>query len=36
MPEVKVGIPSVIHAALLPRVMGTPRARLAGDDRRDR
>jgi enoyl-CoA hydratase len=27
MPEVKVGIPSVIHAALLPRVMGTPRAR---------
>lgn len=27
MPEVKVGIPSVIHAAMLPRVMGTPRAR---------
>ena len=27
MPEVKVGIPSVIQAALLPRVMGTPRAR---------
>jgi len=27
MPEVKVGIPSVIHAALMPRVMGTPRAR---------
>lgn len=27
MPEVKVGIPSVIHAAMLPRVMGTTRAR---------
>jgi enoyl-CoA hydratase len=27
MPEVKVGIPSVIHAALLPKVVGTPRAR---------
>ncbi|ETR78050.1 enoyl-CoA hydratase [Afipia sp. P52-10] len=27
MPEVKVGIPSVIHAAMLPRVMGTSRAR---------
>lgn len=27
MPEVKVGIPSVIQAAILPRVMGTPRAR---------
>lgn len=27
MPEVKVGIPSVIHAAMMPRVMGTPRAR---------
>ena len=27
MPEVKVGIPSVIHAAMLPRAMGTPRAR---------
>jgi enoyl-CoA hydratase len=27
MPEVKVGIPSVIHAALLPRAIGTPRAR---------
>ncbi len=27
MPEVKVGIPSVIHAAMMPRVMGTSRAR---------
>lgn len=27
MPEVKVGIPSVIHAAMMPRVMGTARAR---------
>lgn len=27
MPEVKVGIPSVIHAALMPRLMGTGRAR---------
>ena len=27
MPEVKVGIPSVIHAALLPRLIGTGRAR---------
>lgn len=27
MPEVKVGIPSVIHAALLPRLVGTGRAR---------
>lgn len=27
MPEVKVGIPSVIHAAMLPRVIGTSRAR---------
>lgn len=27
MPEVKVGIPSVIHAALLPRMIGTARAR---------
>ncbi|MEZ5762864.1 MAG: enoyl-CoA hydratase [Xanthobacteraceae bacterium] len=27
MPEVKVGIPSVIHAAMMPRIMGTPRAR---------
>ncbi len=26
MPEVKVGIPSVIHAALLPRLIGTSRA----------
>ncbi len=26
MPEVKVGIPSVIHAALLPRLVGTARA----------
>jgi enoyl-CoA hydratase/carnithine racemase len=26
MPEVKVGIPSVIHAALLPRLIGTARA----------
>lgn len=28
MPEVKVGIPSVIHAALLPRLIGWGRARL--------
>jgi enoyl-CoA hydratase/carnithine racemase len=27
MPEVKVGIPSVIHAALLPRLIGWSRAR---------
>lgn len=27
MPEVRVGIPSVIHAALLPRMIGIPRAR---------
>jgi enoyl-CoA hydratase/carnithine racemase len=27
MPEVKVGIPSVIHAALLPRLIGFGRAR---------
>ena len=27
MPEVKVGIPSVIHAALLPRLVGAGRAR---------
>ena len=27
MPEVKVGIPSVIHAALLPRLIGSGRAR---------
>ena len=27
MPEVKVGIPSVIHAALLPRLIGMSRAR---------
>ncbi len=27
MPEVAVGIPSVIHAALLPRLIGTARAR---------
>jgi enoyl-CoA hydratase/carnithine racemase len=27
MPEVKVGIPSVIHAALLPRLIGAGRAR---------
>src|SRR5947209_10593419 len=27
MPEVKVGIPSVIHAALLPRLIGMGRAR---------
>src|SRR5207245_6801594 len=27
MPEVKVGIPSVIHAALLPRLIGWGRAR---------
>lgn len=26
MPEVKVGIPSVVHAALLPRMIGTARA----------
>ncbi len=28
MPEVKVGIPSVIHAALLPRLVGAGRARF--------
>jgi enoyl-CoA hydratase/carnithine racemase len=27
MPEVRVGIPSVIHAALLPRLIGSARAR---------
>jgi enoyl-CoA hydratase/carnithine racemase len=27
MPEVRVGIPSVIHAALLPRLIGWGRAR---------
>lgn len=27
MPEVRVGIPSVIHAALLPRLIGWARAR---------
>jgi enoyl-CoA hydratase/carnithine racemase len=27
MPEVKVGIPSVIHAALLPRLIGAGRTR---------
>jgi enoyl-CoA hydratase/carnithine racemase len=27
MPEVKVGIPSVIHAALMPRLLGSARAR---------
>lgn len=27
MPEVKVGIPSVIHAALMPRLLGAARAR---------
>lgn len=27
MPEVKVGIPSVIHAALMPRLIGSARAR---------
>lgn len=35
MPEVKVGIPSIIHAALLPRLLGTARASwllLAGDN----
>lgn len=34
MPEVKVGIPSVIHAALMPRLIGGARARwmiLTGD-----
>lgn len=34
MPEVKVGIPSVIHAALMPRLIGAGRARwtvLTGD-----
>jgi enoyl-CoA hydratase/carnithine racemase len=29
MPEVKVGIPSVIHAALLPRLLGQAQARSA-------
>jgi len=33
MPEVKVGIPSVIHAALLPRLIGWGRAPLADHDR---
>ena len=28
MPEVKLGIPSVIHAALMPRLIGSARARL--------
>ncbi len=35
MPEVKVGIPSIIHAALLPRLLGTARASwllLTGDN----
>ena len=32
MPEVKVGIPSVIHAALLPRLIGFEPRALAGDD----
>ena len=35
MPEVKVGIPSVIHAALLPRLIGAARAQwllLTGDN----
>jgi enoyl-CoA hydratase len=35
MPEVKVGIPSVIHAALLPRLLGAARASwllLTGDN----
>ncbi|HRO58172.1 MAG TPA: enoyl-CoA hydratase [Burkholderiaceae bacterium] len=35
MPEIKVGIPSIIHAALLPRLLGTARARwllLVGDN----
>ena len=35
MPEIKVGIPSIIHAALLPRLVGTARARwllLVGDN----
>jgi enoyl-CoA hydratase/carnithine racemase len=27
MPEVKIGIPSVIHAAMLPRLIGAGRAR---------
>src|SRR5258705_3817978 len=31
MPEVRVGIPSVIHAALLPRVIGWGRARSLGE-----
>ncbi len=26
MPEVRIGIPSVIHAALLPRLIGQARA----------
>src|SRR6201994_657499 len=30
MPEVRVGIPSVIHAALLPRLLGWARGRRAG------
>ncbi len=35
MPEIKVGIPSIIHAALLPRLLGSARARwllLVGDN----
>lgn len=35
MPEVKVGIPSVIHAALMPRLIGSARAKwliLTGED----
>lgn len=35
MPEVKVGIPSIIHAALLPRLVGQARANrllLTGDN----
>src|SRR3979411_3187647 len=34
MPEVRVGIPSVIHAALLPRLIGWGRARRLGMDGR--
>ena len=37
MPEVKLGIPSVIHAALMPRLIGTARARwLDSHPRHDR
>ena len=35
MPEIKVGIPSIIHAALLPRLLGAARARwllMVGDN----